>query len=127
MITIDQLNEIVSTGKLQVPASTLQCVLDTVNSKEDCLTALGLSECIIQLCQITAAQLLMSNLSGGRTVKSQGADVISVSYQTETASTVQKAWYNQLATWGALDCFSDVISVPVGGPYSFAFVGVGCK
>ncbi len=127
MITIDQLNEVVAAGKLKVAPSILQCILETVNSKEDCLTALSLNECIVQLCQMAAAQLLISNLSAGRTVKSESADVISTSFQVETASTAQKALYNQLATWGALDCFSDVISVPVGGPYSFAFVGVGCK
>ncbi len=127
MITLDELNEILSTNGIEVPDYMAQCIVDTVNQKEKCLIDKGLSECIVKMCQILAAQLLASNLSSGKVVQSESVDVVRVSYKVESASDSQKGWYNQLISLGGFECFEDVISPPVGGPYGFAFVGVGCK
>jgi len=126
MITLEQLKEALAESGNAISDITGQCIVDMVNAKEDCLIALGLGDCNIMIAELFAAQIIGLN-TGSRVVTAESVDVIRVSYKSESMGTIQKGLYNQLATMGVLDCFQDIVPVPVDSYYGFAFVGTGCS
>ena len=96
-----------------------------VNEKENCLKDLGLSDCRIILAELFAAQIIGLN-AGSLIATSKSADVIRISYKSESMSTVQKGLYNELTTMGVINCFQDIVPPPVDSYYGFLFVGTGC-
>ena len=125
MITLEQLKEALAESGNSISDTTGQCIVDMVNAKEDCLIELGLGTCNIMIAELFAAQIIGSN-TGSRVVTAESVDVIRISYKSESMGTIQKGLYNQLATMGVLDCFSDIVPVPVDSFYGFAFVGTSC-
>ena len=125
MITLEQLKEALAESGNSISDTTGQCIVDMVNAKEDCLIELGLGTCNIMIAELFAAQIIGLN-TGSRVVTARSVDVLRISYKSESMGTIQKGLYNQLATMGVLDCFQDIVPVPVDSFYGFAFVGTGC-
>ena len=125
MITLEQLKEALAESGNSISDTTGQCIVDMVNSKEECLAKLGLGTCNIMIAELFAAQIIGLN-TGSRVVTAESVDVIRISYKSESMGTIQKGLYNQLATMGVLDCFQDIVPVPVDSFYGFAFVGTSC-
>ena len=126
MITLEQLKEALAESGNSISDTTGQCIVDMVNAKEDCLKELGLGTCNIMIAELFAAQIIGLN-TGSRVVTAESVDVIRISYKSESMGTIQKGLYNQLATMGVLDCFQDIVPVPVDSFYGFAFVGTSCS
>jgi len=125
MITLEQLQDALEENGASVNDTTGQCIVDIVNAKEQCLIDSGLSECMVTIAELFAAQIIGLN-TGARVITAESVDVIRVSYKSESMGVVQQGLYNQLATLGALDCFQDIVPPPVDSHYAFAFVGTGC-
>lgn len=127
MITLDQLKAAYSDAGISVNDSTAQCIVDIVNTAEPCLIGKGLDNCTITLAQQLAGMFIGSNMSANKVVTGKSIKGISINYKVESASVTQQSWYNTLAAFGVLDCFSQIVPDPTDRPQGFIFAGVGCR
>lgn len=124
MLTLDQLLEYFASLGIQLPESTVQCIVDIVNSKYDCMVENGYSDCYITLALQLAASLIAISM-GARMVASHSAGKVSQSYKYPTLDQIQTTAENNLNIYDPAGCTDDII--PAKNVSGFIFASKGCK
>lgn len=125
MITLSQLKEFLLQYGITAPDFILQCIIDTVDAIEPCLTAAGKTDCEKILIASYACALLVISQGATRVDSEKLPSGAARSYDVTSFKDQQKMLYNNLQALDTGNCTGAIIPYPADGAF-FAVVGAIC-
>ena len=107
MITSEQVKEYFASVGITLPDFMIDCIVEKVNTVEQCMVDAGYSACDITMSLLLASALIGISM-GARKVSSNSVDVISEAYKYETLSDLQDIISNNLAMYDPSGCADKV-------------------
>lgn len=125
MLELSDVKDYMAQIGLALPDALVECLISSVNKKQECLEAAGMDACTIKLAQLNALALLGLN-QGARQVRSQSAPSgASQSYAYPTMQEQTRSLIASLRQLGAYNCFADLI--PNSQPKGRLVIGLGAR
>ena len=123
-VTKEQIKEFYESAGITLPDYMIDCIVETVNSVEQCMINGNYTACQITMSLSIAAALIGLSM-GARKVSSNSVDVISEAYKYESLSDLQDILSNNLRQFDPNGCTDSVIPTKLNP--SFLFTVRGCN
>ena len=124
MITAEQVTEYFASLGITLPSFMIDCIVEKVNTVEQCMIDGGYSDCDITMSLLIAAALIGISM-GARKVSSNSVDVVAESYKYESLTDLQDILNNNLSLYDPNGCTDSVTPTKVNP--SFLFTVTPCK
>ncbi len=125
MITKEQIKDFYASSGITLPDYMIDCIVETVNSVEQCMIDNSYTACQITMSQSIASSLIGLSM-GARKVSSNSVDVISEAYRYESLSDLQDALSSNLSQFDPARCTDSVIPAKTNSAFLFAVKGCNC-
>ena len=123
-ITSEQVTEYFASVGITLPSFMIDCIVEKVNTVEQCMIDNGYAACDITMSLLLAAGLIGISM-GAKKVSSNSVDVVSESYRFESLDDLQSLLDANLALYDPAGCTNSVTPTKVNP--SFMFVSTPCK